>query len=80
MDVTTPENYRKLDSYTKWCLQTYAQLLKAEKRAEKLRVECDDMVHGIPKRDMALYVEITTEMEDNMEKWGSPRAPQPKGV
>lgn len=61
------EKYRTLDSYTKWCLQTYAQMLRAEKRAEKLRAECNEQIRGVPKEHLAAYIEITEEMEAKAE-------------
>jgi hypothetical protein len=74
------ETKKKLDSFTQMAIMSYERALRAEKRAEKARKEVDDMTRGVPAEDLEEYVRITTEMEDNMEKWGSPRAPSPKGV
>jgi hypothetical protein len=71
---------KKLDSYTQMAIMQYERALRAERRADHARKEADEMTRAIPVEDMEEYVHITDQMEDNMEKWGSPRAPTPKGV
>jgi hypothetical protein len=72
------ETKKKLDSYTQMAIMQYERALRAEKRAEHARKEVDAMTRGVPAEDLEEYVRITTEMEDNMEKWGTPRPPKPK--
>ena len=69
----------KLDSYTQMAIMQYERALRAERRADHARKEVDEMTRGVPAADLEEYVRITTEMEDNMEKWGMPHAPKPKG-
>ena len=73
------ETKKKLDSYTQMAIMQYERALRAERRADHARKEVDEMTRGVPKEDLEEYVRITDQMEDNMEKWGSPRAPVPKG-
>ena len=60
--TVTMEKEARVSASTSMAISKFKDICKAEKKIEKLQEELDMWVGQIPKKEMAAYVEITTEM------------------